>query len=127
HAVIRSREACLKSSSLAVPLAKKHNTRLHILHISTKEETGLFEQGLPLDKKRITSEACVHHLTFTDKDYVGLGHRIKCNPAIKTAYDREAIVEAVRSGSIDVIATDHAPHTIEEKNAEYLQAPSGLP
>lgn len=127
HAVIRSREACLKSSSFAVSLAKKHNTRLHILHISTKEEINLFDADIPLAQKRITSEACVHHMSFSDKDYIQLGHRIKCNPAIKTEYDRKAIVDAVRSGRIDVIATDHAPHTAEEKASDYLHAPSGLP
>lgn len=127
HAQIRSREACLKSSSFAVSLAKKHNTRLHILHISTKEETGLFEKDVPLKDKRITAEACVHHLTFCDKDYVDLGNKIKCNPAIKTEYDRKAVIEAVRSGRIDIIATDHAPHTAEEKDTDYLHSPSGLP
>jgi dihydroorotase len=127
HAMIRSREACLKSSAFAVSLAKKHGTRLHILHISTKEEVSLFESGIPLPQKRITAEACVHHMNFSDKDYVTLGNQIKCNPAIKTEHDRMAIVDAVRQGRIDVIATDHAPHTAEEKTADYLQAPSGLP
>jgi dihydroorotase len=127
HASIRSRQACLKSSSLAVSLARKYGTRLHILHISTKEEISLFDAEMPLAQKRITSEACVHHMNFSDKDYVALGNKIKCNPAIKTEYDRTAIVEAVRSGRIDVIATDHAPHTAEEKSGEYLRAPSGLP
>jgi dihydroorotase len=127
HAIIRSREACLKSSGFAVSLARTHGTRLHILHISTKEEVSLFDTTVPLDEKRITSEACVHHMTFSDKDYVALGNKIKCNPAIKTAYDRSAIVEAVHSGRIDIIATDHAPHTTEEKSGDYLHAPSGLP
>ena len=127
HPVIRSREACYLSSSLAVELARKHNTRLHILHISTREELSLFQEGVPLAEKRITSEACVHHMTFSDKDYIELGNRIKCNPAIKRSEDREAIVDAVRTGRIDVIATDHAPHTAEEKSLDYQQAPSGLP
>ena len=127
HALIRSREACLKSSAFAVDLARRHGTRLHILHISTKEETGLFQNDVPRAKKRITAEACVHHMTFSDKDYVTLGNQIKCNPAIKTEYDRKAIVEAVRQGAIDIIATDHAPHTSEEKAQQYLEAPSGLP
>ncbi|HLF63110.1 MAG TPA: dihydroorotase [Saprospiraceae bacterium] len=127
HAVIRSRQSCLKSSSFAVSLAKKYGTRLHILHISTKEETMLFDADIPLAHKRITSEACVHHMSFSDKDYVTLGNKIKCNPAIKTEHDRTAIVEAVRNGRIDVIATDHAPHTKEEKAGDYLNAPSGLP
>lgn len=127
HALIRSREACQKSSTLAVSLARKYGTRLHILHISTKEELSLFDVDVPLEKKRITAEACVHHMSFSDKDYVALGNKIKCNPAIKTEYDRVAIVEAVKNGRIDVIATDHAPHTAEEKAIEYLHAPSGLP
>jgi dihydroorotase len=127
HALIRSREACLKSSSFAVALAKKHGTRLHILHISTKEEISLFNNTIPLEQKRITAEGCVHHMSFSDKDYLTLGNQIKCNPAIKTEYDRAAIVEAVKNGRIDIIATDHAPHTSAEKASEYISAPSGLP
>jgi len=128
HAVIRSRQSCLKSSSFAVSLAKKYGTRLHILHISTKEETMLFDADIPLAHKRITSEACVHHMSFSDKDYVTLGNKIKCNPAIKTAADRAALREALREGRIDIIATDHAPHTRQEKAAsDYLLAPAGLP
>lgn len=127
HATIRSRQACLKSSSFAISLARKYGTRLHILHISTKEEAAMFDEGIPLEQKRITSEACVHHMTFADKDYLTLSNKIKCNPAIKTDYDRTAILDAVRSGRIDVIATDHAPHTVEEKAVDYLHAPSGLP
>jgi dihydroorotase len=127
HATIRSREACQKSSSFAIALAKKYGTRLHILHISTKEESTMFDESTPLDQKRITAEACVHHMHFSDKDYVTLGNKIKCNPAIKTEYDRHAIIEAVKKGRIDVIATDHAPHTIEEKAVDYQHAPSGLP
>ena len=126
HPWIRNHEACVLSSSLAVELAKKHNTRLHILHISTKEETLLFEKG-PVEKKKITSEACVHHMFYADPDYITLGNQIKCNPAIKTAEDRDAILEAVIEDRIDIIASDHAPHTWEEKSAPYIDAPSGLP
>lgn len=127
HPLIRSAEACYLSSSKAVELARKNNTRLHILHISTAIETALFENNVPLEKKRITAEACVHHLWFSDKDYATKGNYIKWNPAVKTANDRDQILEAVLDGHIDVIATDHAPHTIEEKEQNYLQAPSGGP
>lgn len=127
HPQIRSAEACYLSSSLAVSLAKKHGTRLHILHISTAKETGLFEKNIPLKDKKITAEACVHHLWFTDEDYARLGNRIKWNPAVKSAEDREGIRQALKEGRIDVVATDHAPHTIEEKAMPYLQAPSGGP
>ncbi|KAA8484397.1 dihydroorotase [Arcticibacter tournemirensis] len=127
HPLIRSTEACYKSSSFAVELAKKHNTRLHILHISTGKETELFTNTIPLQDKRITAEACIHHLWFSDEDYQEKGNWIKWNPAVKTAADRDAILKAVINGSIDVIATDHAPHTIEEKSKSYLQAPSGGP
>ena len=127
HPLIRSEEACYKSSSFAVELAKKHGTKLHILHISTAKETGLFDNTMPLKKKRITSEACIHHLWFDDNDYKSKGSLIKWNPAIKTADDREAIFKAVFDDHIDVIATDHAPHTLEEKNGTYLKAPSGGP
>lgn len=126
HPHIRSREGCLISSSMAVDLAKKYNTRLHVLHISTAEETNLFEVG-DRKTKRITSEACVHHLTFSSMHYEILGNKIKCNPAIKEESDRRAIWKALHEGRIDVIATDHAPHTIDEKAAHYLEAPSGLP
>ncbi len=126
HPVIRSREACCISSSLAVELAKKHGTRLHILHITTREELSLFTSGDTVGKK-ITAEACVHHMTFSKQDYLTLGNQIKCNPAIKLERDRLAIIEAVKDGRIDVIATDHAPHTWEEKSKDYLHAPSGLP
>ncbi len=126
HAWIRSREACLISSSLAVELAKKYNTRLHILHITTKEEIQLFDLG-PIEKKRITSEACVHHMYYSEQDYIELGNLIKCNPSIKTAEDRSAILQGILEGRIDIIASDHAPHTWEEKAEPYLQAPSGLP
>src|SRR3569833_458326 len=127
HPLIRSGEACYLSSSIAVELAKKHNTRLHILHISTEKETHLFGNDIPLKDKRITAEACVHHLWFTDKDYETKGNFIKWNPAVKKASDREGILKAVLDGRIDVIATDHAPHTLEEKSKPYLQAPSGGP
>jgi dihydroorotase len=110
HPLIRSAEACYKSSSFAVELAKKHNTRLHILHISTAKELSLFRNDIPLSQKRITAEACVHHLWFSDADYETKGNYIKWNPAVKTASDRDAIFEAVLDGRIDVIATDHAPH-----------------
>jgi dihydroorotase len=127
HPIIRSEEACYKSSSFAVSLAKKHNTRLHILHISTARELSLFTNKIPLKDKRITAEACVHHLWFSDEDYKSKGNFIKWNPAVKTAYDRDKIFEAVLNGTIDVIATDHAPHTLEEKSLPYLKAPSGGP
>lgn len=127
HPLIRSREACFKSSSFAVNLAKKYKTRLHILHISTKEELDLFTNEIPLAQKHITSEACIHHLWFSDADYESKGNYIKWNPAVKTAADRDAIWQAVNDGRIDVIATDHAPHTIEEKEQAYMNAPSGGP
>jgi dihydroorotase len=126
HPLIRSRKACYHSSALAVELAQKHGSRLHVLHVSTKEELGLFIAA-PLADKRITAEVCVHHLFFDDADYERLGTLIKCNPAIKTRKDRKALVEAVCNHRIDVIATDHAPHTLAEKQTAYLKAPSGLP
>lgn len=127
HPIIRSEEACYLSSSRAIELAKKHNSRLHILHISTGKETHLFSNELPLEKKRITAEACVHHLWFTDKNYDEKGSYIKWNPAVKTEADRNEIWKAVLDNRIDVIATDHAPHTIEEKEQSYFKAPSGGP
>lgn len=127
HPLIRSEEACYLSSSRAVALAKKHGTRLHILHISTAKEVGLFDAHTPLIQKKITTEACVHHLWFSDKDYDEKGVFIKWNPAVKTAEDREGIWQGVLSNAIDVIATDHAPHTLEEKAGKYFQAPSGGP
>ena len=127
HPLIRSEQACYISSSKAVLLAKKYQTRLHILHISTAIETALFDNTLPLKDKLITSEACIHHLWFSEADYATKGNWIKWNPAIKTAKDRDAILAAVLSDHIDVIATDHAPHTMEEKSADYLNAPSGGP
>jgi dihydroorotase len=127
HPLIRSAEACYKSSSFAVNLAKKHGSRLHVLHISTAIETALFDNSIPLKDKKITAEACIHHLWFSDEDYLKKGNWIKWNPAIKTAADREEILKAVLDGRIDVIATDHAPHTIEEKFQPYSKAPSGGP
>ncbi|TDE13834.1 dihydroorotase [Dyadobacter psychrotolerans] len=136
HALIRNEEACLTSSSFAVSLAQKHNTRLHILHISTGDEVFLFQPGERINgqilladnqPKLITSEACVHHLWFDAEDYHRLGNKIKCNPAIKAPHHKEAILQAVLDNRIDVIATDHAPHTIEEKAQPYWQSPSGLP
>ena len=127
HPQIRTAEACFKSSSFAVELAKKHHTRLHILHISTAIETALFDNTVPLAEKRITAEACIHHLWFSDADYPGKGNWIKWNPAVKSAADRDAIFKAVLDDRIDIIATDHAPHTIEEKSQPYLKAPSGGP
>ncbi|RFZ90882.1 dihydroorotase [Mucilaginibacter conchicola] len=127
HPIIRSEEACYLSSSMAVELAKKHNTRLHILHISTGKETHLFSNDIPLAEKRITAEACIHHMWFSDADYETKGNFIKWNPAVKTAADRDEILKAVLDGRIDVIATDHAPHTLAEKEQNYLQAPSGGP
>lgn len=127
HPLIRSEEACYLSSSKAVALAKKHGARLHVLHISTAKETALFENTLPLEQKKITAEACVHHLWFSDQDYAVKGNLIKWNPAVKTATDREVIWDALLDDRIDVIATDHAPHTIEEKSKAYSAAPSGGP
>lgn len=127
HPLIRSREACYLSSSYAIRLASEYNTKLHIFHLSTADEMKLFSNELPLNEKRITAEVCVHHLWFDDTDYDRLGTLIKWNPAIKTKYDREALQEAVKNNRIDVIATDHAPHTLEEKSATYFKAPSGGP
>ena len=127
HPVIRNAEACYKSSSLAVELAKKHNTRLHILHISTAKETELFRNDIPLKEKRITAEACVHHLWFDDSSYDEKGTFIKWNPAVKSAADREGVWKALLDDRIDIIATDHAPHTLEEKQNTYFKAPSGGP
>jgi dihydroorotase len=127
HPVIRDEDACYLSSSLAVRLAKKYNTRLHILHISTAKEIELFDNSLTLEDKMITAEACIHHLWFSDEDYPAKGNYIKWNPAVKKASDRSAIMQAVLDNKIDVIATDHAPHTIEEKEQTYFKAPSGGP
>lgn len=126
HPLIRSADACYASSSYAVSLAKQHNSQLHVLHITTEKELSLFEAG-PIAGKNITAEACVHHLWFSDEDYPEKGNLIKCNPAVKSASDRAALIQALHTGQIDIIATDHAPHTWEEKQQPYGQAPSGLP
>jgi dihydroorotase len=127
HPYIRSREACLTSSSYAVSLAREYNTRLHVFHLSTADEMKLFSNSLPLSQKRITSEVCVHHLWFDESSYEEKGAFIKWNPAIKTMFDRDELIKAVNNNIIDIVATDHAPHTIEEKNNSYFKAPSGGP
>ncbi len=127
HPTIRSEEACFRSSSQAVALARKYNTRLHILHISTEKELDLFRNDVPLAEKRITAEACIHHLWFSAEDYERKGMFIKWNPAVKKATDRAAIRAAVKDGRIDIVATDHAPHTLTEKSQNYAHAPSGGP
>ncbi len=127
HPIIRDEEACYESSLYAIQIAKKYNTRLHILHISTAKELQLFTNLFPLKDKRITAEVCVHHLHFTADDYTRLGNKIKCNPAIKAAHNREALWTALLDDRLDVIATDHAPHTWEEKNEPYEKAHAGLP
>ena len=127
HPLVRNEEACYLSSSMAVDLAKKNNTRLHILHISTEEELALFETGKAVKDKKITAEVCVHHLWFDAAQYDTLGNQIKCNPAIKDARHKAALRKALISGELDIIATDHAPHTWEEKSQEFWKSPSGLP
>lgn len=127
HPVIRSEEACYLSSSTAVELAKKYNSRLHVFHISTAKETELFTNKIPLAEKRITAEVCVHHLWFDDSQYESKGSHIKWNPAVKQASDRDGLWKALLDGRLDVVATDHAPHTLEEKSNKYLNAPSGGP
>ena len=127
HPNIRSTEACYISSSLAVELAKKYNTRLHVFHLSTEKELSLFDNSIPLEEKRITAEVCLHHLWFSEKDYKNKGSHIKWNPAIKKESDRTALFEALLDNTLDIIATDHAPHTIEEKSNTYFNAPSGGP
>ena len=129
HPIIRNEEACFESSLNAIRIAKKYNTRLHILHISTEKELQLFSPAFagPLKEKRITAEVCVHHLHFTSEDYEHLGNQIKCNPAIKAPHNREALWTALLDSSLDVIATDHAPHTLEEKMLPYEKAHAGLP
>ncbi len=128
HPIIRDEIACYLSSSLAIDLAHKYGSRLHILHITSAAETHLFQNNVPLEQKRITSEVCVHHLHFTDADYSKLKHQIKCNPAIKTQKDNDALWDALLDDRLDIIATDHAPHTIEEKFDEnYLNCHAGLP
>ena len=125
HPNIRSAEACFKSSSIAVELAKKHNTRLHVFHISTEKEIELFDNKLPLKDKRITAEVCIHHLWFDESRYEEKGTLIKWNPAVKRENDKDALLQALLDGKLDVIATDHAPHTLEEKSNNYFNAPSG--
>jgi dihydroorotase len=127
HSLIRSREACFVSSSHAVNLAREYNTRLHILHLSTADELKLFKNDVPLHEKRITAEACVHHLWFEESAYDDLGTFVKWNPAIKTRFDRDALINGVKNNLIDLIGTDHAPHTSEEKKNSYFKAPSGGP
>lgn len=127
HPAIRSAEACFLSSSLAVSLAREYGTRLHVLHLSTARELELFETGLPIEEKRITAEVCVHHLWFTDADYSTRGPLIKWNPAIKSAADRDALWKALIDDRLDVVATDHAPHSLEEKQNPYTSCPSGAP
>lgn len=127
HPLIRSRDACFKSSSFAINLAKEYNTRLHILHLSTADEMKLLNSDDILREKRITGEACVHHLWFDDTDYDDLGSKIKWNPAIKTKFDRDSLINGVNNDLIDVIATDHAPHTLNEKSGTYFKVPSGAP
>jgi len=127
HPLIRNEEACYLSSSLAVELARKHGARLHVLHISTAKELELFHQGTDFTKKSITAEVCIHHLWFHDGDYEKKGTLIKWNPAVKTRADRDSLLAAVLNDKVDVIATDHAPHTIEEKQSKYFQSPSGGP
>ena len=127
HSQIRSREACFRSSSHAVNLAKEFNTRLHILHLSTADELKLFSNELPLNQKRITGEVCIHHLWFDESSYDELGTFIKWNPAIKTRFDRDALINGVNNNLIDIIATDHSPHTLSEKGNSYFKAPSGGP
>ena len=127
HPIIRNDEACFESSFRAIQLAKKHNTRLHILHITTEKELQLFSNMLPLREKRITAEVCVHHLHFTSDDYARLGNLIKCNPAIKAPHNREALWQGLLDNRLDVIATDHAPHTWAEKSEPYEKAHAGLP
>jgi len=126
HPVLRDAQACYASSSFAVALAKKHHSQLHVLHITTAKELALFEAG-PIQNKHITAEACVHHLWFSNKDYEQLGNQIKCNPAIKYESDREMLLQALNTDQIDIIATDHAPHTWDEKQVPYDQAPAGMP
>ena len=126
HPYIRDEESCYLSSSLATGLAKKYNSNLHVLHLTTEKEMSLFTAG-DIDNKNITAEVCVHHLFFSEKDYAAKGNFIKCNPSIKKETDRMALINALNNDLIDIIATDHAPHTLEEKEQHYLKAPAGLP
>jgi dihydroorotase len=127
HSMIRSEEACLSATKRVLEIAKKHGNRLHLFHISTMAEANLFENKLPIGEKRITAEACVHHLWFSDKDYKRLGSKIKWNPAIKTEEDKNGLLAALINDKLDIIATDHAPHTSEEKNRTYFKSMSGGP
>lgn len=127
HPLIRSRDACILSSNRAIDLAREFNTRLHILHLSTADEMKLFNSNLPVEQKRITAEACIHHLWFDDSYYDALGSKLKVNPAIKTMFDRNALTEGINNDLIDVIGTDHAPHTLLEKSNSYFKSPSGGP
>ena len=127
HPIIRDAEACFESSLTAIQFAQKHNSRLHVFHLTTEKEMQLFGNLIPLENKRITAEVCVHHLHFTSDDYATLGNRIKCNPAIKAPHNREALWTALLDDRLDLIATDHAPHTMEEKSGSYEQAHAGLP
>jgi len=127
HPIIRSREACFKSSSYAINLAKEYNTRLHVLHLSTADEMKLFSNVLLPEQKRITGEACIHHLWFEDSDYMSLGSKIKWNPAVKTRFDRDSLREGINNDILDIVATDHAPHSSEEKTGAYFKVPSGAP
>ena len=124
--MLRDTEACYASSSYAVSLAKHYQSQLHVLHLTTEKELSLFAAG-PVEGKKITAEACVHHLWFSADDYPRLGNLIKCNPAIKSKQDRDALMQALHTGQIDIVATDHAPHTLEEKHSAYDKAPAGLP
>ena len=127
HSLIRSEEACIEATKRVLEIAKKHNNRLHLYHISTAAEAELFENTIPIQQKRITAEACVHHLWFSDNDYESLGSKIKWNPSVKTTTDRDGLLHALIENKIDIIATDHAPHTIQEKSGNYFQALSGGP
>ena len=127
HPIIRSEEACYLSSSKAIALAKKTGARLHVFHLSTAKETHLFRNDIPIEQKQITAEVCIHHLWFSDRDYDTKGTHIKWNPAVKTEADRQGLWKALLDDRIDVLATDHAPHTLEEKNNIYTKAPSGGP
>jgi dihydroorotase len=127
HHLIRTEEACFEATKRVLEIAKKHNNRLHFFHISTQKEAGLFEQQQNIRDKRITVEACLHHLWFTNEDYDRLGSKIKWNPAVKTSKDKEGLIQAILDNKIDIIATDHAPHTIEEKSGSYNKAMSGGP
>ncbi|HUM51236.1 MAG TPA: dihydroorotase [Chitinophagales bacterium] len=127
HPIIRDDEACYISTKLAIDLAKKYNSRLHVFHISSEKELALFDNSITLKNKKITAEVCVHHLYFDESDYAKLGSHVKCNPAIKFKSDKDALLRAILDDRLDVIATDHAPHTLEEKNNLYFKAPSGLP